>query len=122
MSIFVIKKCSFRKHPTIWVFKGVRLFQGVRLLFFQNFPGDTFIPDGTIIPYFRVHTYFNYCIFSCEFDSRISAANPEAHKLHFFRPHTLIESGPTKTAETGPIKNAHMFCRPVSNQTRKTQI
>ena len=36
------------------VFKGVRLFQRAHLLFFPNFPGGMFIPDGTIIPYFRV--------------------------------------------------------------------
>ena len=44
------------------MFKGVKLFQGVRLLCFPNFLGGTFILDGTIIPYFRAQnlTYFGY--------------------------------------------------------------
>ena len=36
------------------VFQGVLLFQAVRLFFLPNFPGGTFIPDGTVIPYYRV--------------------------------------------------------------------
>ena len=71
MSIFIIKKCSFREHPTFWVFKGVRLFQGVCLLFSPNFPGGTFIPDGTIIPYFRV-MYVHF--FSKEYKFLLSKA------------------------------------------------
>ena len=37
-------------------FPGVRLFQGVQLFFLPIFPGGTFITDGTINSYLRVHT------------------------------------------------------------------